>query len=160
MFARKPAPSVPCPAVERPRFRADIEASIPELAHLQALGAAVPVEVLSDDAYVALLLIASAWEHGKPRVCVDAYEVTRDEWRIEIHAPHGVPYDAEFDPRFSPAGWDVFVQRFLLAWVRQGFMPLCDIWCEVCRELAIARTGSLLIPEQWAESAPAQGGAE
>ncbi len=95
-------------------------------------------------------MYVSAYTHGSPR-----------RWNIECHGA----YDWQ-ECRFSPAGWQIMYDRYLTECLERGYMPLADIWLDTCRRIASERADKpgqtllLDVAEQWAEDAPAQGGAE
>jgi hypothetical protein len=130
---------------QRPRLRADYSESVPPSVaqHLYTMGNAVPVEVLSDNAFLALVLIATA-----RRVTVDAYQKADGTWTIECH---GSPWQ---ECRFSPVGWQILHDRYLADAVLNGYMPLVDVWLEACQQIAGERTDAMLLDvrEQWAET--------
>lgn len=132
----------------RPILRAPYRDSIPQerLTHLEAMGAAIPQHILSDNAYLALLLIATA-----RRVTVDAYQRTDGRWNIECHGTPGQ------EVRYSPAGWQIMHDRYLSEAVISGFMPLCDLWLTVCERIGEDHPyGNHLLPDglQWADATP------
>jgi hypothetical protein len=143
-------------SVERPDVRRDIRESILAYDELREMGCSVPRSALSDDAYVALLLIAS----GAPghRIIVDAYTHAGGDWVVEVH---GYPWQ---ECRYTPAGWQTMYERYLAEAYRGGQL-LILVWIETYQQIAGERpNGMMLDPrEQWAKAppapAPATGGA-
>lgn len=128
------------PPVERPQLVYELAANIPpgERKHLEALGAAVPEVALSDQAYLALLLIASTGNVVVPEDCVivDAYEHRAGDWVVEIHVP-GHP---DREPRFSVSGWQRFYDRHLApAFEFSSGRHAADIWRAVATRIIAER---------------------
>jgi hypothetical protein len=131
--------------------RGDYVASVPPAVakHLYAMAEDVPETVLSDNAFVALLLISTATVPDfRPRIIADAYQKF-GRWWIECHGVRGK------DSRFSIAGWELMCRRYLAHDTILGNMPMADCWMAACQKIADERpTDCLYLDEQWGEVAP------
>lgn len=125
--------------VERPRLRPMYLASIHPTtrAHLDAMAHATPTSVLSDNAYLALMLIAASSDN----IIIDAYTHAGGAWVVEIH---GYPWQ---ECRYSPAQWQAMYEQQLAQAVESGYMPLADVWRAVYRQLALTFPNGQMLPD-------------
>lgn len=125
---------------QRPILRPEYLASIHPTtrAHLDALAHATPVSVLSDNAYLALMLIAASSRD----IIIDAYTHAGGEWVVEIHGAYGWQ-----ECRYSPAQWQRMYETHLAQAVEFGYMPLAEVWLGVCRQLALQFPNGQMLPD-------------
>lgn len=135
--------SMVTPRHTRPTLRRRYVESIDAVVYAQLLqvGQAVSPDVLSDNAYLALLLIAASGHE-----LVTAYDKALVGWHILVRG------EPDQECRFSPVGWQRMYELYLREAVESGAEPLADIWLDLCHELAVTNYPShrlLLGEDQW-----------